>query len=524
MSVIITKGTVGENDWEYELSPGLGYVSTKILDNEPDDNNVFVIIDPLNTLSDEDDLYKLYTSGARMHFKYYKMAVYTFQTEADDIYLGGKHASWISIYANVNNKIKAVSVINGLGQALSCIYKPSSIYAPYEFKRNSSIVNYTGLTYYPYVKGFLFQQKSVSKHTNPDTDDPAYAAMVEYLLSDSTYANKTDPYDKGGTSGTGGGDGNFDRTNTGASLPALPSLSAIDSGFISVYQPTLAQLKQLYSFMWSSTFYDSIAKLWSDPMNCIMGLNVVPTTCSTTSTTLKIGNVDTGIGFPKISNQFVTVDCGSITVNKYWGSYLDYSPYTKAEIYLPYIGIQMINVDDIMGKSIHVVYHIDVVSCACTAFIECNGSVLYEFTGCCGYSIPLSGSNFMDVYLGAMSVVAGLTTTVATGGMSAPVAATAIASTASTVANSKPQVQRSGAVSGSSGYMGIQIPYLILTYMNQCVPESQNEITGYPSYISAQLSSLSGYTKIEEIHLDCIDAFDNEINEIHELLQKGVIL
>lgn len=332
-----------------------------------------------------------------------------------------------------------------------------------------------------------------------------------------------DPYSQDGESGEGGGHGDFDGDSDSIDIPPLPDLSAVDTGFITLFNPTTSQLQALANYMWSSLFdLDTFKKLFADPMSCILGLSIVPVNVPSGGTSnVTVGNISTGVSMTKASRQYVEVDCGTINVNEYWGAYLDYDPYTKAEIYLPYIGTHPLAVDDIMNKPVHVVYHVDVLSGACIAYVKCGDSVLYSFIGQCSSSIPITGNDWTNVINGVLSIAGAVGTMVATGGASAPMAASMIASTA--VNSLKPTVEKSGALSGTGGVMGIQMPYLILTRPRQALPKDQNKFTGYPSFINVSMNSLSGYTEIESVHLDNVPATDSEINEIESILKSGVI-
>lgn len=46
---------------------------------------------------------------------------------------------------------------------------------------------------------------------------------------------------------------------------------------------------------------------------------------------------------------------------------------------------------------------------------------------------------------------------------------------------------------------------------------------GYPSYITAKLGDLEGYTEIDSIHLENIGATESELSEIESILKGGVI-
>lgn len=340
----------------------------------------------------------------------------------------------------------------------------------------------------------------------------------------------TDPYNKGGSTSASGGGGTFGGGNTifgGASdsidIPPLPTASASAAGFITLFNPTLGQLNNLANYMWSDLFsLDTFKKIFADPMDCILGLSIVPVKPASAGTSaVKIGNVSTDVSMNKTSSQYVAVDCGTIDVKEYWGAYLDYAPYTQCEIYLPYVGTKQISVDDVMNKAVHVVYHVDILSGACNAYVKCGDSVLYTFVGQCSSSIPISGNDWTNVLNGAISVAGKIGLAMATGGATALMSGIGAAS--SIISSSKPTVERSGAMSSTGGLLGIQKPYLILTRPKQALPENQNKYTGYPSFITMALSDCTGYTEIDSVHLENMSCTDEEAEEIENLLKSGVI-
>lgn len=332
-----------------------------------------------------------------------------------------------------------------------------------------------------------------------------------------------DPYSDGGFSDVGGGTGTFDNTGDNIDFPTDPTLSSVDTGFITLFNPTKSQLKSLANYMWSTGFdLDTFKKLFANPMDAILGMSIVPVAVPNGGNKeVKVGNISTGVQMNEAASQYVNVDCGSLNVQEYWGAYLDYSPYTKAEIYLPYVGTHAISVDDIMGKTVHVKYKVDILSGACCAYVKCGDTVLYTFVGQCSCSIPITGNDWTNVVNGALSIAASIGTMVATGGASAPMSTAAIASTA--VNAMKPNIEKSGSMGGMGGMMGIQKPYIILTRPRQALPKEQNRYMGYPSFITVSLDDLEGYTEIESIHLENISATQQELSEIESLLKNGVI-
>ena len=368
-----------------------------------------------------------------------------------------------------------------------------------------------------------------NRYDNPDTkantNGVSYGSINENYIALAVGSEvPSDPYFPGGSTEPGGGTGTFDDKGVPVDIPALPSLSVVDAGFITLFNPSVPQLQNLASYMWSDLFdVNGWKKIFADPMNAILGLSIVPVDVPSPNTKeVKVGNISTGVQMSVASSQYVEVDCGTLNINEYWGAYLDYDPYTKAEIYLPYIGTHAISTDDIMGKAVHVVYHVDILSGACCAYVKCGDTVLYSFVGQCSSSIPVTGDNWTNVINGALSIAGSIGTMVATGGTTAPMAIGQIASTA--VNNHKPSFEKSGSMGGTGGMLGVQTPYLILTRPRQALPKEQNNFTGYPCFITVELAELSGYTEVEEVHIENVHATEQELNEIENLLKTGVIM
>ena len=337
-----------------------------------------------------------------------------------------------------------------------------------------------------------------------------------------------DPYNPGGETETGGGEGDFDNTSDPIPEASLPTLSAVDAKFISLYTPTLAELQSLANYMWSPLFdIDTLKKMFADPMKVILGLSIVPFAVpSSGQQTITIGNISTGVNMTKASAQYVQIDCGTLNVNEYWGAYLDYSPYTKLEIYLPYIGTKQISVDDVMNKACHVYYNVDILTGACCAMIKCDDSVLYSYAGQCATSLPITGSDWTNVVSGAISVALS-TAAYYAGGQTAPLtdagALHTLSSSSQTIMQMKPTIEKTGSIAGSAGMLGVQSPYLILTRPRQALPNNQNHFTGYPSYVNVKLGDLTGMTFVEQVHLENIPCTSSEQSEIETLLKGGVI-
>ena len=358
---------------------------------------------------------------------------------------------------------------------------------------------------------------------------------AENLDGPATDVTDTDnPYGNYGNSGIGGGNGHGGDIDSveGTPIPDLPSISAAELGFITIYNPSRSQLFALSDFLWSGLFdLDTYKKLFSDPMQSIIGLAIVPVAPTIAGNkNVMFGTIDSGVSMPYLSTQYVQFNCGDVTIEDYIGSFLDFSPYTKISIYLPYIGIHELSPDDIMNDTINVTYNIDVLSGACGAFISsAKKGVLYSYNGSCISNIPLTSINFSSAIQNAVSAVcsgaamiAGVVTEAAP--LTAAGAIGLLGNGANAALNSKPTVQRSGSLGGSAGVLSVQKPYLIIERPNLSVPANVQKMVGQCSNITAYLGNLSGFTMVEYVHLQGIPATDEEIQEIEALLKEGVIL
>ena len=355
----------------------------------------------------------------------------------------------------------------------------------------------------------------------------------------------TDPYGNAGDSSTGGGGGSWDNGSDPVGIPSLPSVGATNTGFITLFVPTQSQLKQVAEYLWGGLFdISTYLRLFEDPMDCILGLSVVPVSVPTSgSATITVGNIElSGISLPVASQQYVEVDCGSLTVNPYFGSYLDYEPYTKMSLFVPYSGVHTVNADDIMGRTVNLVYHIDILTGSLVAFLKCGDSVLYEFNGACGSNIPVNSMNYASTIENAIRIAVNIGTTVATAGASAPLTGadagkrtayqefgrgvSLAGSTADGALSLKPNIDRAGSLGGTTGLLGNQTPYFIVTRPRLCKPKNQNKIKGYPAFINYSVSDLvgKGYTEFDTILLKNLYLTDDEKNELESILEGGVYL
>lgn len=336
------------------------------------------------------------------------------------------------------------------------------------------------------------------------------------------------------------GVGDFNSSSDNIELPDLPTLSAIDTRMLRVYRMTSENLSKFNKFLWSDLFdINTFKKLFTDPMQAVLNLNISPINVDVLGLSeIKLGNINTGVQGEMCQQQYQKIDFGTIRLNEYWASFADYSPYTRLSIYLPYVGVQSLSIDDVMNGTIQLVGYCDVLTGSILYVLKSNqvnraghshNSVLYSWGGNCQYQIPLTANNMSSVIssiTGTVGSVAGaIGATVATGGLTAPIAVGAIGSAVTNTLNAKTQIQRGGGVGGATGLFGVQRPYLILERPEQRTIQDFSGQIGNPADVTDYLGNFSGFVKVKAVHVENVaGATEVEQTEIERLLKDGVII
>lgn len=399
---------------------------------------------------------------------------------------------------------------------------------------------YNPSTQYIYVAGnYGTDDALVTASSNISSLDNVYGDFFTNASADYTpVAPPTDPYNDLPIGG--------DQPLPGSGfvgIPGFPGLTATSAGVIGLFAPTAAQMQLLADFMWTDfggtgttvedilqEIVEALKRSISNPLDYIIGLNIIPSQGLSigASKNVRFGFVSSGVSMPVLANQYFTVDCGSLAFDTVCGdTFLDYAPYSKFSIYLPYIGFKDVDPNDFVGHTIGVIYHGDCVTGGVTAYVTKDGSVMYQYSGCCALNVPLSADNWGETISAAINVATGIVAAAASGG-AAGVATAAAKGAASVAANPSllsPQVSHSGAVSGGAGCMGVQYPFVIREAVNFHTTLGFNKSTGYPAYYYKKLADVSGFTTVIEAHMSNIPmATQDEIQEIESLLEGGVIL
>lgn len=383
------------------------------------------------------------------------------------------------------------------------------------------------------------------------------------ILEEARRIDTSNPYWEGGYSEPGGGDPakqNWDETSDVVTVDPLPSetdYAANSTGLVTIFNPTPAQLRSLATIMWGQGFFEFMHNLVENISDMFISLAILPFTVEAGSNaTVTWFGFETAVTLRKIARQYYEINMGTIYLDGTDGfatdSVLDYSPYSKLGIFLPFIGYEELDIDECRGGSIQLIYRIDALSGSCLAIIRLQGRDVYQFSGNCLTQLPLTSIDAQTLFTNAVNIGiaaagAGATGAVASAG-DALAAEKAVggaklevdqAQRAATVSNAqgslalatangamgiKPNFKKSGAVSGATSMFGVKQPYLFLTTPRQSMPDGYNDVCGFPCNMGGRLGDFSGYTVVEDIRLNGLIATAPEVEEIYQLLKSGVII
>lgn len=325
--------------------------------------------------------------------------------------------------------------------------------------------------------------------------------------------------------------------------PIIPLPFSSTTGLISVYHPTQSELLAFASWLWVTWQDATIEKIWNNPFDGVITLfELYCTPTDVGRKNIRSGFLDSGVSSETIS-RYTEINCGSIGVPEYFGNYLDYSPYSKCHMFLPFIGIVELNVDDIVGHGVNVTYRIDEYNGSCIAMITCakstevNGisvdysTIVYQFSGNCAVELPLAGGTQASIRAGMIeaaawgigSVIGGVMGGNSIGSIGQGLAYGA-ASAVHSVVSAKSSVQHSGSFGSSYGAMGGKKPYIIVTRPKEIQVPNYNKLYGYQSHKMVRVGDCEGYLRCREVHVISPTASNDEKALIEQLLKSGVYI
>lgn len=326
-------------------------------------------------------------------------------------------------------------------------------------------------------------------------------------------------------------------------------------GLIHVYNPTPAEMVSFGNWLWVTYADATIDKIWNNPFDGIIGAFELYCTPATDGTdNIRSGFLTCPTTSALVRQRYIEIDCGTVVIPEFYGNYLDYSPYSQCYIYLPFIGINEVSIDDIVGHAVNIRYRVDTYNGSCIAMIYVAKSgyrnLCYQFAGNCAVEIPLAGGSQAAIKAGVLQaeayaraaqingVVGGISSILsgaAMGGLGGALmgAVSAITSGSAAYQNAsaglqsarvanKSSVQHSGQFGASHGAMGFKTPFIMIRNPIQVKVVNYNDDYGFPAHKRVVIGACSGYLRVREVNVISAHATDAEKAAIESALKSGV--
>ena len=287
------------------------------------------------------------------------------------------------------------------------------------------------------------------------------------------------------------------------------------------YAMTPTRLQQLGNVLWNSSFMDNIQLVNNSPIENIISVKLFPFILpSSTDSKIKVGNVDMGVNGQKVSDNYnYRKTVGSITVVGKYGSFLDYAPFTKLTVFLPFIGYKELDPQVFMNRTLKIDYVIDLLTGACKAILYANSIPVSDYDGTVGVDIPITANNRAQIEIGLVQGALGVVAQGSTGNVAGAL------STGLSSAFADFHSESHGASSPSCANYTSMSCYLIYDRPVYESLSAFNHTNGRKCNISKTLSSLKGYTEVSEnVDLSNVPCTASEREKLRNIMSSGFFL
>ena len=207
---------------------------------------------------------------------------------------------------------------------------------------------------------------------------------------ESPYVNLDDPVNPGSKA-----EGYPDSENVTIDIPK--SSPSGGNGSIYILNPT--HLNYVRQGLWNEVIYQSFWGQGIDPFDFVVGLWWYPfSTYDLYGSQIAYKRVKLGSSFivnddvPGVDDgaSINLLDGGKLRVPIMTDSYLDFEPYTSYNLFIPYVGFQSLNSQDIVGKELSLKYFVNIYDGTLTAFLSANKQLIGTYQGVVGVKIPIT--------------------------------------------------------------------------------------------------------------------------------------
>ena len=269
----------------------------------------------------------------------------------------------------------------------------------------------------------------------------------------------------------------------------------------------------------------------------LTALNIVPLDVD-----LKIGGVNVTYNNENIkvgqivstATTSVSVTFGEFNIPRLSGTFLDYSPYTKYELLLPFAPTPVTLPDWCVNKTVKAIFLYDIYTTSCQYVIECNGERICSVSGIFGVDRPISAQNValkdasrISAQVATASSVLGGVLSASTGNIGGIMSGAigGVSALSQMILSGKQNYMYTVGANGDSSSVGLcHAVHLKITRTLSAEDSNFNHVYGRPLCKYKKLSSVTGYTKCDNINTTGLTCSETEKQRIKQLLETGIYI
>lgn len=397
------------------------------------------------------------------------------------------------------------------------------------------------ITTQSFVQGISYSEKSYSPEFGPESD--------------------ADGYGQGGVIGT------HDKHSDHVGIPSKPQFGFTSAGFLNHYRISSQGLSMLGEALFPEPQGPSIdvlgaidrltANMWNSKIiDYIIDCRIIPVTApATNQVNITCGgkvlvHPGTSAAYSAylVDEDFVDVDCGTITIGLTEGNFIDFSV-TRAKIFIPFYGYVDLAPEYWHGAKIGLYYRFNLMDGSFMAWLTsapfrtelesaADMEIIGQYAGNACIHLPINSQSYSQIIGGMITTGAAIVGAAAGGAIGGAVGGKAGAaavrsaeigmaqsaiSGAANIANGRPQLISNNSYNGSAALMSNRTPYLLIEFGEAQFSPKYIDECGLPLVVNKTIGSCSGMTVCDNavINFACTDA---EAREILAALREGVIV
>jgi len=326
-----------------------------------------------------------------------------------------------------------------------------------------------------------------------------------------------------------------------------------------LYWLSAQALNQFIDWFWTDAtdvaslgdLWDKITGLYENLAEAVLQIRYMPIDISwiggtTGDTKIVVGMIEKSHAVQKINRSVAPIRrIGTIdvsTINN--GSWVNYTPYSSCSLYLPFHGMVSLDNDFIMNHKLCVEAVYDIISGTIQYYIHRDsyeGSLVYSTIARMAVDIPISLQTKTErdsaILQNVANVTAGLIGAGASAAVGSPVGMTMGMSNLASYQPTSAGMHVVGTVGESGSFYAPKKCALYIKRPAYNRPSNYKSRVGYPANTTKKLKNCSGFTTCYQPRITfagndydtdgiqgTMKPLQSEVQEIYELLEKGVIL